>query len=124
MQASYGGEDAFFISQQGSTTFGVADGVGGWASSGVNPAGTHIALCKLCCCSAAKSRSCLCTATSRDLVIIVALSCSDQVAAEMMRLPSSIAQMLPVRCALLLNVQNRHNVTDLVANRELARCKV
>ena len=39
-QASYGGEDAFFISQQGSTTFGVADGVGGWANSGVNPAGT------------------------------------------------------------------------------------
>lgn len=41
MQASYGGEDAFFISQQGSTTFGVADGVGGWANSGVNPAGKN-----------------------------------------------------------------------------------
>ena len=41
-QASYGGEDAFFISQQGSTTFGVADGVGGWANSGVNPAGTKV----------------------------------------------------------------------------------
>lgn len=37
-KASYGGEDAFFISQQGSTAFGVADGVGGWANSGVNPA--------------------------------------------------------------------------------------
>ena len=40
-QASYGGEDAFFISQKGSTTFGVADGVGGWANSGVNPAGNQ-----------------------------------------------------------------------------------
>ncbi|KAL3130846.1 hypothetical protein ABBQ38_000178 [Trebouxia sp. C0009 RCD-2024] len=37
-KASYGGEDAFFISQQGSTSFGVADGVGGWANSGINPA--------------------------------------------------------------------------------------
>ena len=39
VQASYGGEDAFFISQQGSTAFGVADGVGGWVTSGINPAG-------------------------------------------------------------------------------------
>lgn len=37
-KASYGGEDAFFISQQGSTAFGVADGVGGWVNSGINPA--------------------------------------------------------------------------------------
>lgn len=37
-KASYGGEDAFFITQQGSTAFGVADGVGGWANSGINPA--------------------------------------------------------------------------------------
>ena len=38
-QASYGGEDAFFISQERSTAFGVADGVGGWVNSGINPAG-------------------------------------------------------------------------------------
>lgn len=38
-QASYGGEDAFFISQERSTAFGVADGVGGWVKSGINPAG-------------------------------------------------------------------------------------
>jgi len=43
-QASYGGEDAFFISQQGSTAFGVADGVGGWANSGINPAGMLLIL--------------------------------------------------------------------------------
>jgi len=39
VQASYGGEDAFFISQERSTAFGVADGVGGWVKSGINPAG-------------------------------------------------------------------------------------
>ena len=39
MQASYGGEDAYFISQQDGCAFGVADGVGGWANSGINPAG-------------------------------------------------------------------------------------
>ena len=43
-QASYGGEDAFFITQQGSTAFGVADGVGGWANSGINPAGVFMSL--------------------------------------------------------------------------------
>lgn len=43
LQASYGGEDAFFITQQGSAAFGVADGVGGWVSSGINPAGNKIA---------------------------------------------------------------------------------
>lgn len=37
-KASYGGEDAFFISQERSTAFGVADGVGGWVNSGINPA--------------------------------------------------------------------------------------
>ncbi|KAL0047610.1 hypothetical protein WJX82_007709 [Trebouxia sp. C0006] len=37
-KASYGGEDAFFISQERSTAFGVADGVGGWVKSGINPA--------------------------------------------------------------------------------------
>lgn len=37
-KASYGGEDAFFISQERSIAFGVADGVGGWVNSGINPA--------------------------------------------------------------------------------------
>lgn len=35
---SYGGEDAFFISHVGGGALGVADGVGGWAEDGVNPA--------------------------------------------------------------------------------------
>lgn len=39
LQASYGGEDAFFISPVGGGAFGVADGVGGWQESGINPAG-------------------------------------------------------------------------------------
>lgn len=38
-KAHYGGEDAHFISNVGSGSLGVADGVGGWAESGVNPAG-------------------------------------------------------------------------------------
>ncbi|KAK9815581.1 hypothetical protein WJX72_006209 [[Myrmecia] bisecta] len=37
-KASYGGEDAYFVSQVGGGAFGVADGVGGWADSGINPA--------------------------------------------------------------------------------------
>ena len=36
---SYGGEDAFFISPVGGGAIGVADGVGGWANAGINPAG-------------------------------------------------------------------------------------
>ena len=39
LQASYGGEDAYFVSEQHGFAFGVADGVGGWANSGINPAG-------------------------------------------------------------------------------------
>ncbi len=39
LQASYGGEDAFFVSEAGGGAMGVADGVGGWQESGVNPAG-------------------------------------------------------------------------------------
>jgi protein phosphatase PTC7 len=35
---SYGGEDAYFFSSIGGGALGVADGVGGWAESGVNPA--------------------------------------------------------------------------------------
>ena len=34
----YGGEDAHFISEVGGGSCGVADGVGGWQESGVNPA--------------------------------------------------------------------------------------
>ena len=37
-QVHYGGEDAHFISNVGGGAFGVADGVGGWQESGVNPA--------------------------------------------------------------------------------------
>ena len=37
-KASYGGEDAFFISDVGGGAAGVADGVGGWQESGINPA--------------------------------------------------------------------------------------
>ena len=39
LQESYGGEDAFFVSDAGGGAMGVADGVGGWQESGVNPAG-------------------------------------------------------------------------------------
>jgi hypothetical protein len=38
-QVSYGGEDACFISDVYGGAIGVADGVGGWQESGVNPAG-------------------------------------------------------------------------------------
>jgi protein phosphatase PTC7 len=37
-QEHYGGEDAHFTSDVGGGAMGVADGVGGWADSGVNPA--------------------------------------------------------------------------------------
>jgi protein phosphatase PTC7 len=37
-KAHYGGEDAHFVSQAGGGAIGVADGVGGWAESGINPA--------------------------------------------------------------------------------------
>lgn len=37
-KADYGGEDAYFTSAVGGGALGVADGVGGWADSGVNPA--------------------------------------------------------------------------------------
>ncbi|KAK9917857.1 hypothetical protein WJX75_008970 [Coccomyxa subellipsoidea] len=37
-KASYGGEDAFFLSNSGGGAMGVADGVGGWQESGINPA--------------------------------------------------------------------------------------
>ena len=37
-KASSGGEDAFFVSSWGQGAIGVADGVGGWAAEGVNPA--------------------------------------------------------------------------------------
>lgn len=39
LQSDYGGEDAFFTSPVGGGAFGVADGVGGWQDSGINPAG-------------------------------------------------------------------------------------
>lgn len=37
-KVSYGGEDAFFVSDVGGGALGVADGVGGWQESGINPA--------------------------------------------------------------------------------------
>ncbi|KAL4419034.1 hypothetical protein ABPG77_010021 [Micractinium sp. CCAP 211/92] len=37
-KAAAGGEDAFFVSTTGRCAFGVADGVGGWAAEGVDPA--------------------------------------------------------------------------------------
>lgn len=37
-KAHYGGEDAFFVSAAGDGMAGIADGVGGWAEAGVNPA--------------------------------------------------------------------------------------
>lgn len=37
-KAATGGEDAFFVSSWGQGAVGVADGVGGWAAEGVNPA--------------------------------------------------------------------------------------
>jgi protein phosphatase PTC7 len=38
-KAHYGGEDAYFVSGLGAGAMGIADGVGGWQESGVNPAG-------------------------------------------------------------------------------------
>jgi len=38
----YGGEDSFFVSDVGGGAFGIADGVGGWQESGVNPAGASL----------------------------------------------------------------------------------
>jgi len=49
------GQDAFFVSQVGastSTAFGVADGVGGWAESGVDPADFAHGLCDYMACTA------------------------------------------------------------------------
>lgn len=37
-KAHYGGEDAFFVSELGGGAAGIADGVGGWQESGINPA--------------------------------------------------------------------------------------
>jgi len=41
-QESYGGEDAWFESDVGGGALGVADGVGGWADSEINPAGAAL----------------------------------------------------------------------------------
>lgn len=38
LQEHYGGEDAHFVSVVGGGALGIADGVGGWQESGVNPA--------------------------------------------------------------------------------------
>ncbi|PVH98146.1 5-azacytidine resistance protein azr1 [Periconia macrospinosa] len=49
------GQDAFFYSQVGttkSTTFGVADGVGGWVESGIDPADFSHGLCEYMACAA------------------------------------------------------------------------
>ena len=45
----YGGEDAHFISGVGGGACGVADGVGGWQESGVNPAEYSRNLMKISC---------------------------------------------------------------------------
>ena len=44
LQSDYGGEDAFFTSDVGGGAFGIADGVGGWQDSGINPAGTDFCM--------------------------------------------------------------------------------
>lgn len=49
------GQDAFFYSQVGTshtTTFGVADGVGGWVDSGIDPADFSHGLCEYMTCAA------------------------------------------------------------------------
>ena len=49
------GQDAFFFSQVGNTnttTFGVADGVGGWVESGLDPADFAHGLCEYMACAA------------------------------------------------------------------------
>ncbi|KAL6764776.1 serine/threonine protein phosphatase [Haematococcus lacustris] len=48
-KVSYGGEDACFISDIGGGALGVADGVGGWQESGVNPADYSRMFMKLAC---------------------------------------------------------------------------
>lgn len=45
----YGGEDAYFVSDIGGGAMGVADGVGGWQESGVNPADYSRLFMKLAC---------------------------------------------------------------------------
>lgn len=45
----YGGEDAYFVSDIGGGAFGVADGVGGWQESGVNPADYSRLFMKVAC---------------------------------------------------------------------------
>ena len=42
LKESYGGEDAWFVSDVGGGALGVADGVGGWADSEINPAGAAL----------------------------------------------------------------------------------
>lgn len=49
------GQDSFFFSQVGTsqaTTFGVADGVGGWVESGIDPADFSHGLCEYMACAA------------------------------------------------------------------------
>ncbi|WIA37811.1 hypothetical protein OEZ86_014673 [Tetradesmus obliquus] len=46
---SYGGEDAHFVSNISGGAIGVADGVGGWAESGVNPAEYSRTLMRVAC---------------------------------------------------------------------------
>lgn len=48
-KVSYGGEDAHFISNVGGGACGVADGVGGWQESGVNPADYSRGLMQVAC---------------------------------------------------------------------------
>lgn len=45
----YGGEDAYFTSPVGGGAFGVADGVGGWQDSGINPAEYSRTFMRLAC---------------------------------------------------------------------------
>ncbi|OAL55992.1 5-azacytidine resistance protein azr1 [Pyrenochaeta sp. DS3sAY3a] len=54
-QRARSGQDAFFFSQVGNTratTFGVADGVGGWVESGLDPADFSHGLCEYMACAA------------------------------------------------------------------------
>ncbi|KAJ4372419.1 Protein phosphatase 2C 7 [Neocucurbitaria cava] len=54
-QRAKSGQDAFFFSQVGNTsatTFGVADGVGGWVESGLDPADFSHGLCEYMACAA------------------------------------------------------------------------
>jgi protein phosphatase PTC7 len=54
-QRARSGQDAFFFSQVGdtdTTTFGVADGVGGWVESGLDPADFAHGLCEYMACAA------------------------------------------------------------------------